>query len=174
MASDIEVTADVEGVTRADVVDALRSVRDGISNTSPVSAGFREAAVVASDESLTVRVQGHDGEWSQKSEAALKQAIAGVDGVQSIEVTEGGYDGGVADTEPADDDDTTAEDGDEEDVAADVAEIDGVGPARAEELRAAGIETVGQVISGGVDGLIEAGLSDGVAENVLAAATDFS
>ncbi|WP_254521507.1 DEAD/DEAH box helicase [Natrinema caseinilyticum] len=44
--------------------------------------------------------------------------------------------------------------------------IDGVGPGRASKLAKEGVTTPGDVVDAGVDGLVDAGLSDGVAERV--------
>lgn len=177
MASDIELTAETDGVDRSTVVEALRSTRTGISEQSPVSSGFHEAAVIADEKSVTVRVQGHDGEWSKETETTLRSAVGDIDGVDADSITvSGGADAPTEDTDDeggADEEESDMEPEDEA-VAADVEEIDGVGPQRAETLRAAGLDTVGAVIAGGLDALTAAGISEGVAEGILDAATDFS
>nr|WP_276297254.1 DEAD/DEAH box helicase [Halomicroarcula sp. ZS-22-S1] len=50
--------------------------------------------------------------------------------------------------------------------------IDGVGSGRARKLAAEGLQTPADVVDAGVDGLVRAGLSAGVAEQVLANARD--
>lgn len=181
MASDIEVRADAEGVSRADVREALDAARDGVSPPSPVSPGFPEVAVVARDDSVVVRVQGHDGTWSQETEATLTQVLAGVDGVDptTVEVVEGGADVPDADEQPSPDtDDADADDADDAatdygtaiDADAPVTVIDGIGPGRQETLASAGITTVGDVREAGLDGLVDAGIPGGVAETLVARA----
>lgn len=182
MASDIEVTATIttDDFSVGDVYDAMRLRGDDISETSPISPGLREAAVVAGDDSLTLRVQGHDGEWSKQSQEALVDSLAhapGVDGA-TVEVTSGGYAGASEDDQDGDGEPVTEDDGDdgdepdadeeeEEEAAPGVETIDGVGADRAETLKEAGIETVDDVIDVGADGLVEAGISEGVAENIV-------
>ncbi|MFB6136838.1 MAG: DEAD/DEAH box helicase [Halobacteriaceae archaeon] len=53
-----------------------------------------------------------------------------------------------------------------------LAAIDGVGAGRATTLADAGLTTPGDVVEAGVDGLVAAGLAEGVAERVRDAATD--
>ncbi|MFB6128893.1 MAG: helicase-related protein, partial [Halorhabdus sp.] len=50
--------------------------------------------------------------------------------------------------------------------------IDGVGSGRASKLAAEGLATPADVVEAGVEGLVEAGLSEGVAERVLDSASD--
>jgi len=52
-----------------------------------------------------------------------------------------------------------------------VEEITGVGSERADELRDAGIDTVEDVKMAGISGLVDAGISEGVAENIIEAAS---
>lgn len=169
MASEIEVTANVttDDLSIGDVYDGMRLGGDDISKKSPITPGLREVAATIGEDTLTLRVQGHSGQWSKTSQEALTDALAEVDGVDgsTIEV-EGGFkaDSEVTIDPPEDDEDE--DEGDENDVA-DVSEIDGVGELRAEALREAGIETVDDVIDIGAEGLIEAGISEGVAENIV-------
>ncbi|WP_160134962.1 DEAD/DEAH box helicase [Halococcus salsus] len=58
------------------------------------------------------------------------------------------------------------ENGVDEDAVA-LTAIDGVGPGRASKLASSGIETPADVVSAGVDELVEIGLSEGVAERVV-------
>ena len=58
------------------------------------------------------------------------------------------------------------ENGVDEDAVA-LTAIDGVGPGRASKLASSGIETPADVVSAGVDELVEVGLSEGVAERVV-------
>ena len=58
------------------------------------------------------------------------------------------------------------------DAAAGLTAVDGVGAGRASKLATEGIETPGDVVDAGVDGLTAAGLSEGVAERVVGSAGD--
>lgn len=163
MASHIHVTASIaEDVTEANVYSALRQVgREQLSQKSPVSAQLREASVVTHEETLILRVEGHDGEWSRTSQDTITDTLAGIDGVEaeSVEVISGGYEQDDGDEDDSEDEDSP-----------DVETITGVGSGRAETLRDAGIETVADVIDAGAEGLVEAGLSEGVAENIVESA----
>lgn len=162
MASDIRVRGSKQpDVTKAALYAALRGVASAdISAASPVSSGIREGAVRTSGDGFVFVVEGHDGEWSEESQAAILDALDSVPGV-AVETVEGGH-------EPAvDDDDTADAEADSDDDPA-VSTIPGVGPGRAKTLREAGIETVSAVRTAGVSGLVDAGIPEGVASNILA------
>lgn len=186
MAVDLHVqAAKTPAVSKADVYAALRSIgSDALSAESPVSAQLREAFVATRPESVTVRVEGHAGEWSQESQQTLVRTLAGIDGVDAatIEIVAGGYDettetdeaaseSGESESEEGETGETATREGDrppEETGRLGVEEIDGVGQSRSEALRAAGIETVDDLLEAGVDGLVEeAEVSEGVAENII-------
>lgn len=175
MASDIRIEASTDGsVTKGDVYAALREIDPtDLSKKSPVTNQIREAYVAVGDAGIAVKVEGHDGEWSRSSQNALTHTLAGIGGVdsQSVEVASGGYESDTPQYDQEGDGAPIPEDDDDEDEKSpDVSAIDGVGPSRAEQLRDAGIETVDDVIDGGADALVEAGISEGVADNIVESA----
>lgn len=174
MASHIYVAGEKDAsVSKSDIYEALRAIgRDQLSQKSPVTAQLNEATVGTREQSFSVTVEGHSGEWSRSSQDALLKALINIDGVDgdSVEVVSGGYEAQERYSQEADGAPVTEEDGAEEDDEPDgddVSEIDGVGPARAEQLKEAGIETTSDVLNVGVSGLVEAGISEGVAENIV-------
>lgn len=85
------------GATRSDIAAALDGIAsDDITKKSPITAGVPEAAISfeTTDEGrfVTIKVEGHPGEWSKTSERALKSAIEGLDVVGEHVETVGGYD----------------------------------------------------------------------------------
>lgn len=168
MASNIEIRAETtDTLQRRDVAAALRNVTDAdLSEKSPVSEQLREVAVVMHDGYLLARVGGHSGEWSQTSEEAVVNALESVEGVSGASVVDGGFDTPPAESE---DDDEPADDemDDPNDDTVPVSQIDGVGESRADQLEDAGIETAEDAIDAGVDGLTDAGFSEGVAANIV-------
>lgn len=170
MASHIEIRAEITpDVSKSDVYAALRTVTDeDLSVRSPVSEQLRQVAVVMHGDHLLARSHGHRGQWSQTSQEAVIEAIESVDGVSDVEVVDGGFEASDSSVtiDPPDEDEPD-DGGDDPSGGADVAEIDGVGAARAEQLREAGIESVDDVIDVGADGLVDAGLPEGVAENIV-------
>lgn len=161
MASDIEVKARIstDDLSVGDVYAALRTTR-GVSKQSPITPGAREAAAVVNENTAIVRVEGHDGEWSETSQTALVRALESMDGVAAVSVTSGGHESNQS-----------ASEGGAEPDSPPATAIDGVGPGRADTLSEAGIETVADVEAAGVEGLVDAGLSQGIAVN-LAERTD--
>lgn len=97
MASALEHTYEASPRTnRADIraqLDALSE--DDISVSSPISAGGRKVAIgtIDTDEwTVTVRVEGHDGDWTKTSEEALRKAVQRATGVGDLIDADGGYD----------------------------------------------------------------------------------
>lgn len=165
MASNIEVEADLrEGASVPSVGEVYQQLTGlDVSESSPISPNASEAAVVVRGDSLVARVQGHEGEWSGQSEQAVLRAIEGIDGVTGAEVVAGGHEQTETETE--------TETGDAAEAKTTPAtSLSGVGPGRGETLAEAGIETVADVTEAGVDGLVEVGISEGVAENIVAEA----
>lgn len=79
-------------VSRSDVRDALSGLTDDdITESSPITAGAAEVGVETRDGTVIVRVSGHEGEWSKTSETALRRAVVGVDGVDELTDSDGGY-----------------------------------------------------------------------------------
>lgn len=166
MASNIEVEADLrEGATVPSVGEVYQQLTGlDVSEASPISPNGGEVAVVVRGDSLVARVQGHDGEWSEQSEVALLRGLEGVAGVSGAEVVAGGHEESeTPETEPETDGAAEAE-------TTPATSLSGVGPGRGETLEEAGIETVADVVEAGVDGLVEVGISEGVAENIVAEA----
>lgn len=170
MAQNIEVEAPLTdpSITRSDVSDSLDQV-DDVSDSSPISAGVGEAAVIVKADSVVIRIQGHDGEWSEQSETALLRGLERVDGVGSAEVVSGGHEPGQEGAQEAEESEADGEadesDGDDESVP--VEEMSNVGTSRAQLLRSKGIETKADAEEAGVEGLAEAGISPGIAERIL-------
>jgi hypothetical protein len=93
MASNIEVTADAnDGVTVPDIRDEFQSGLD-VSQSSPITETALEVALVVDDGEVLARVEGHDGDFTKKSQEALKSALNAVDGVSGASVDAGGYEG---------------------------------------------------------------------------------
>jgi hypothetical protein len=95
MAERLEHTYSTDGtVAVGDIREALSDVSgDGVSESSPITAGVPEAGIVPdSKTSVTLVVSGHDGTWTKTSETALRRAVKSVDGVDELESSEGGYD----------------------------------------------------------------------------------
>lgn len=160
MAATLRIRASTDGtLDKADVYGPLRAIpADELSESSPVSPRCREVAVATGDGWVELRVGGHDGEWSHLTQDTLRQTLAGIDGVDAASIdVEGGVDADAA----------AGDESDESDGQTDVSEITGVGPQRAEELRDAGLSTVSAVLDAGVEGLVDVGISDGVAANII-------
>lgn len=160
MASNIEVSAGLSDDAAIPSVGEVYAALSGLdaSEASPISSGGDEIAVSVRGDSLVARVQGHDGEWSEQSQRSLLRTLEAIDGVTGAEVVAGGHDAGEDESagEAAGDDETTP-----------ATSLSGVGSGRGETLADAGIETVADVSEAGVDGLVEAGISEGVAENLV-------
>jgi hypothetical protein len=96
MASHIEVTADVDdSFERAALCEELSALTDDdVSQSSPITAGAPEAGIAHNrvESVVTVRVEGHGGDWTKTSMDALTTAVRRVDGVLDVSVTDGGYD----------------------------------------------------------------------------------
>lgn len=169
MASHIRIEADADdAVSKADVYDALRGIDPAdLSTQSPVSNQLPEAFVAIGAGGIAVKVDGHEGEWSRSTEQAVTRTLAGIDGVdaQSVSVVAGGFESDAVEQDDEAGDAGTDDEGDED--AEGVETITGVGPGRADTLRAAGIQTVDDVLDVGVDGLVAAGIPEGVAENIV-------
>ena len=83
-------------VSKADIRVALSVLEEpDISSSSPISDGASEVAVVMhTDEephTLDIRVTGHSGEWTKKSEEAVQNVIQNVEGVGDLVDSDGGY-----------------------------------------------------------------------------------
>jgi hypothetical protein len=90
-----------ESVSYGDVRSALRAIEDDdVSKNSPISEGASEVGLTVEEADgdhsalVTVRVEGHEGEWTKTSERALKSAVQSVEGVGELVEKSGGYDGG--------------------------------------------------------------------------------
>lgn len=80
------------GVQKPAVRNALSLLtNDDVSVGSPISAGASEVAIVIEDGDVVVRVEGHEGEWTQTSEAAVQSAVEAVDGVNELVESKGGF-----------------------------------------------------------------------------------
>lgn len=95
---------DDHSLDRQTVRSALDTIEaDDLSQKSPVSVGVPEAGIEIGDDEVTVRIEGHSGDFSKTSEQALTSALAGLhDAAGEPEVVDGGYD-------------TTTDSGDEDD-----------------------------------------------------------
>jgi len=92
MASNITLTFDAPGAGYTDVREALSGLTDDdVSVSSPISEGGSEAAVVVDGNTIEVRVDGHEGDWTKKSQNGVVSAIEAVDGVEECTSIEGGY-----------------------------------------------------------------------------------
>jgi len=88
MSEELTVTAAHDGsVANSDVRGALRGVEYSV--TSPVDA-YRDFSTSHDEDEVTVHADG-DSEFTKKTTDAVKDAIATIDGVVSVE-TAGGYD----------------------------------------------------------------------------------
>lgn len=80
------------GVQKPAVRNALSLLtNDDVSVGSPISAGASEVAIVIEDGDVVVRVEGHDGDWTRTSEETLRKVIEGVDGVNELVESKGGF-----------------------------------------------------------------------------------
>lgn len=93
MASDILIAVRHErGVSTSHVREAFDTITDeDVSESSPVTAGVPEAGLSPEPGEIHVRVGGHAGDFTKTSEQALRKALRAIDGVESVEVLEGGY-----------------------------------------------------------------------------------
>ena len=118
MGSRLVATFELDGaVSKRAIRSALGALTDDdLSASSPISAGGREAAVVAGDETAVVRVIGHDGDWTKKSTQAVLDAVEAVDGIEGVSDVEGGYGSAGSESESESDDesgdDSSESDGD--------------------------------------------------------------
>lgn len=88
----LEHTYEADGVDRSEVRSALSELTDDdVSESSPVTAGGSELAVVVADGELIIREGGHDGEWTKTSETAVRRAVSTVNGVGELVESSGGY-----------------------------------------------------------------------------------
>lgn len=89
----LELVFETDGeLSKSDVRSSLRGLSDDeLTKTSPVTEGGSELAVVVTGGSVTVREEGHDGEWSKTSETAVRRAVQSVDGVGELVSQTGGY-----------------------------------------------------------------------------------
>lgn len=163
MASNIEVEAGLSTGADPNIGDVYGALSGlDVSEQSPITSSGDAIAAVIRDDSIVVRVEGHEGEWSEQSQTAVLRALERMDGIGEAEVTAGGY-------EKADDADEADEDEDADEAVTDVSEVTGVGPDRTEQLKGAGIETAEQLAAAEPSDLP---LSGGVAKKVITAAEE--
>jgi len=92
MASHATFTFDAPGASYTDIRAALSGLtEDDVSVSSPISEGGSEAAVVVNGDTAEVRIDGHDGSWTKKSQKGVVSAIEAVDGVEECVSVDGGY-----------------------------------------------------------------------------------
>lgn len=100
----LEAVFETDGAVRyGDVRDALSAVEDdAVSESSPVSGGLSEVAVVVAD-SVIITVSGHGAGWTKTSQQAVVSAVESTDGVSGLAAIDGGY--SASGTESGDGDD---------------------------------------------------------------------
>jgi len=93
MASNATFVLDAPEAGYTDVREALSNLTDDdVSVSSPISAGGTEAAVVVDGDTIEVRVEGHEGDWTLTSQNGVIAAVEAVDGVEECTSVQGGYD----------------------------------------------------------------------------------
>lgn len=94
MADHIEVVADTNAsFNESGLRDALSNISDEVSQSSPVSEGAPEVAVGhdAGEGTVTLRVAGHEGDFTLTSQKALLKVLRSHEGAVSPRVASGGY-----------------------------------------------------------------------------------
>lgn len=99
MGSYLRHTYETDGTVIPQAVrGALASLTDDdLSVSSPVTGGVKEAAITTDrtgeTPTLSIIVDGHDGDWTQTSEQAIRRRVEGIDGIEGLASSEGGFEG---------------------------------------------------------------------------------